>query len=98
MDAFKTAKGIQTYVYHSHQQEFNHFIRAHKEHPDLEPFGGGLQGVWQPMFNNEQLLVLLIMMPVTTTPETTKPSDVIETSRTNAIRLVGCSGSMHHVT
>ena len=35
------------------------------------------------MLNNEQLLVLLIMMPVTTTFVTTKPFDVIEAIRDN---------------
>ena len=68
-------------VYRLHQQEFNNFARAHKDHPALEPFGGGLQGVWQPMFNNEQLLVLLIMVPVTTRVESVKPTDVITTFR-----------------
>ena len=50
------------------------------------------------MLNNEQVLILLIMMPMTTTFETTKPSDVIDTARTNATFLDGGNGSMRHVT
>ena len=79
MNAFKAAKGIQTYVHQQHHKEFNNFIRAHTKHPVLAPIGEGLEGVWKPMFNNEQLVVLLIMMQMTTTFDTTKPSDVIDT-------------------
>ena len=80
MDAFKAAKGIQTHVYHQHHKEFKNFTRAHTTHPALAPFGGGLRGVWQPMLNHEQLVVLLIMMPVTRRFEF-KPTDAITAFR-----------------
>ena len=81
MNAFKQFKGVHEFDYHLHQQEFWNFLRATKNHQVLELVGGGLRGVWQSCFNNEQLVVLLIMMPVTRLFDSVKLTDVTTTFR-----------------
>ena len=62
-------------------QELLHFIRSQKRKAALEPFNGGIRGVWQPLFDNDQLVCPLIMMPGANNCESIRPIDMIATFR-----------------
>ena len=66
-----------------------HFIRCQKRNAVLEPFHGGISGIWQQLFNNDQLVCLLLMMPPTNHFSSIEPLEVIGT-----FRIVCATGNM----
>ena len=77
--AFLRAKFPNVHAIFEYQRDHKDFV-AFIHRGDgcfLAPFHGGLAGIWQPMFDNEQMIALLVKFPITTDFHSYKPWDVI---------------------